>query len=97
MAPHSVRVNAICPGGIVTPMVTAPMPGGVPPDAARRGLATFQPIPRAGEPEDIARAALWLASDESTFVTGHALVVDGGFLAGTRWDRQPPAFRQRPG
>lgn len=48
-------------------------------------LADKQPIRRAGAPEDIARAALWLASDESTFVNGHALVVDGGLTGGRGW------------
>jgi NAD(P)-dependent dehydrogenase (short-subunit alcohol dehydrogenase family) len=94
LAEHSVRVNAICPGGIVTPLVM----GGIPNNPqleglARKGLAKFQPIPRAGEPLDIAQAALWLASDESTFVTGLALVVDGGATVGTRWAKQPEPFR----
>jgi NAD(P)-dependent dehydrogenase (short-subunit alcohol dehydrogenase family) len=92
LAPHMVRVNAICPGGILTPLVSGPMGE----ENTRKGLAMFQPIPRAGEAHDIAQAALWLASDESTFVTGHALVVDGGFLAGTQWSRQAPPFRERP-
>src|SRR5262249_40724415 len=48
-------------------------------------LEAFQPINRAGLPEDIARAALWLASDESSFVNGHALVVDGGLTGGQPW------------
>jgi NAD(P)-dependent dehydrogenase (short-subunit alcohol dehydrogenase family) len=48
-------------------------------------LETMQPIKRAGLPEDIAHAALWLASDESSFVNGHALVVDGGLIGGPLW------------
>lgn len=75
-----VRVNCICPGGIVTPILyDSPLRDEpVDPEAMRSAMAAGQPIPRAGEPEDIANAALWLASDESSFVTGQAIVVDGG-------------------
>ena len=94
LAEHSIRVNAICPGGIVTPLVMGGIPNNPQMEGlARKGLAQFQPIPRAGEPLDIAQAALWLASDESTFVTGLALVVDGGATVGTRWSKQPEPFR----
>lgn len=85
-----VRVNCICPGGIATPIFgksvglsqeraeeIIPLMKGV--------LEQFQPIKRPGLPEDIARAALWLASDESGFVNGHALVVDGGLIGGRLW------------
>ena len=48
-------------------------------------FANLQPLSRSGQPLDIARAAAWLASDESSFVTGHALVVDGGLLGGQKW------------
>ena len=48
-------------------------------------LETVQPIPRAGIPADIAQAALWLAGDDSSFVTGHELVVDGGVTLGRKW------------
>lgn len=85
-----VRVNCICPGGIATPIFGKGM--GLPPDQAdatvplmKGVLETLQPIKRAGLPEDIARAALWLASDESSFVNGHALVVDGGLIGGRMW------------
>jgi hypothetical protein len=44
---------------------------------------------RIGQPEDIARAALWLASDDAEWITGHAQVVDGGAFAGRPWNRQP--------
>ncbi|MDP9238140.1 MAG: glucose 1-dehydrogenase [Chloroflexota bacterium] len=97
MGPHNVRVNTICPGGIVTPLVTGGVPGNPQVEAAAKAaLAQFQPIPRAGMPDDIAYAALWLASDESSFVSGHALVVDGAATAGTPWHRQPEPFRVRP-
>jgi NAD(P)-dependent dehydrogenase (short-subunit alcohol dehydrogenase family) len=87
---HNVRVNCICPGGIATPIfgkglgmsveqadAIVPLMKGV--------LETLQPIKRSGLPEDIAHAALWLASDDSTFVNGHALVVDGGLIGGRSW------------
>ena len=85
-----VRVNCICPGGIATPIFGKAL--GLSPDQAdatvplmKGVLEAAQPIKRAGLPEDIARAALWLASDESSFVNGHALVVDGGLTGGRPW------------
>ncbi len=51
----------------------------------RAAFSTMQPIRRAGDPADIAHAALWLASDDSTFVNGHALVVDGALTGGRPW------------
>jgi len=54
-------------------------------EAVKGALANFQPIKRAGLPEDVAQAALWLASDDSSFVNGHALVVDGGISNGRMW------------
>lgn len=88
-----VRVNCICPGGIATPLVAGGMRDEAALAAARERMATMQPIRRAGEPADIARAALWLASDDASFVNGHALVVDGGLTAGTQWSWQPEVFR----
>lgn len=80
LGPQSIRVNCIMPGGIVTPIIydNPSFEERVDPDQVRQGLKFAQPIPRAGEPIDIANAALWLASDESSFVTGQAIVVDGG-------------------
>lgn len=75
-----IRVNCIAPGGVSTPIVYG-MAGGSK-EATEAILAKGQPIPRAGQPEDIAQAALFLASDASSFVTGHTLVVDGGATAG---------------
>ncbi len=82
-----VRVNCICPGGIVTPIFGKALGLSVEEadraiEAVTEGLAQMQPIKRPGQPDDIASAALWLASDESTFVNGHALVVDGGLVGG---------------
>ena len=85
-----VRVNCICPGWIATPLFGREF-GLSPKDAeqtvelVKAPLASFQPIKRAGLPEDIAQAALWLASDDSSFVNGHALVVDGGISGGRMW------------
>jgi len=75
--PKNIRVNMICPGAIDTPMI-APVV-----DPLRKAGQTFMtsPIRRLGTPEDIANCALYLASDESTFVTGAIFVVDGGFIA----------------
>lgn len=85
-----VRVNCICPGGIATPIFGKAF--GLPPEQAeatvplmKSVLETLQPIKRPGLPDDIAHAALWLASDESSFVNGHALVVDGGLSSGRLW------------
>jgi NAD(P)-dependent dehydrogenase (short-subunit alcohol dehydrogenase family) len=86
-----VRVNCICPGAIVTPLVSAGGTRSV--EDVQRVFTMFQPIRRSGMPEDIAQAALWLASDDSSFVNGHALVVDGGFMAGRQWSQQPEMFR----
>lgn len=76
LAEHRIRVNAICPGGILTPLIHRGNE-----EAARERLATLQPWPEAGRGEHIAAAALFLASDEAEFVTGEALVVDGGLVA----------------
>ncbi len=90
LGPHNVRVNCICPGGIATPLF-APVLGLAPEEADRayaimkKMLASEQPIHRAGQPEDVAHAALYLASDHASFVSGHALVVDGGLIAGKQW------------
>jgi len=85
-----VRVNCICPGWIATPLFGKEF--GLSPEATEKAmeavkgaLANFQPIKRAGLPEDVAQAALWLASDDSSFVNGHALVVDGGISNGRMW------------
>jgi NAD(P)-dependent dehydrogenase (short-subunit alcohol dehydrogenase family) len=80
LGPERIRVNCICPGGINTPLIHKHIPGGEP--IARQMLDTIQPIPRAGTGDDIAGMALYLASDDSEWVTGTAMVVDGGLMAG---------------
>jgi len=76
LAPDRIRVNAICPGGVLTPLTDRGNPATV-----AKQLDSFQPWPEHGKPENIAGAALFLASDDSEFVTGEALVVDGGLTA----------------
>jgi len=75
----NIRVNCICPGVIHTPLLESIHGGDIEP--ARDHLLRLQPMRRLGEPEDIARMALFLASDDSTFVTGAAMMVDGGYTA----------------
>jgi NAD(P)-dependent dehydrogenase (short-subunit alcohol dehydrogenase family) len=78
---RGIRANCICPGFIDTPMLRAVFAGGALDDALAR-IVEAKPLGRLGRAEEIAAAALFLASDEASFVTGHALVVDGGFTAG---------------
>jgi NAD(P)-dependent dehydrogenase (short-subunit alcohol dehydrogenase family) len=86
----NVRVNSISPGGIATGIFAKAL--GLPPDKAdsyaeamKASMAKNQPIPRAGIVDDIAKAAIFLASDDSTFINGHDLVVDGGMVGGRLW------------
>ena len=76
-APKKINVNCIAPGVIKTAMTKDML---VDP-ATKQFLESFTPYPRLGEPEDIALAAVYLASGESDFVNGHVLVVDGGWIA----------------
>lgn len=93
LSPQKIRVNAICPGLIATSIFGASM--GLSREVADQMAARMeevgpkiQPVPKAGMPEDIARAALYLACDDSAFVTGTHIVVDGGLTIGGRgsWD-----------
>jgi NAD(P)-dependent dehydrogenase (short-subunit alcohol dehydrogenase family) len=78
-----IRVNCICPGDTATPMLQNEAAQlGESDDTFLREAAQRPPLQRIGRPEEIARAVLYLASDESSFVTGTTLVVDGGGLAG---------------
>jgi glucose 1-dehydrogenase len=74
LAPHFIRVNSIAPGAIRTPINTAAWET----EKAYADLMTLVPYKRIGEPDDIAQAAVWLASDASDYVTGTTLFVDGG-------------------
>jgi NAD(P)-dependent dehydrogenase (short-subunit alcohol dehydrogenase family) len=95
---QGIRVNAICPGFIATPLAAGR------PDAdesqieqLRAAGASSQVLGRVGEPRDIANMALFLASDDSEWITGREFVVDGGFEAGPPWSRWPRFARmERP-
>ena len=78
-AADGIRINAICPGSIDTPMLRAAIDrrGRDPQEVANR----LSLIGRFGTVDEIAKAALWLCSDDSSFTMGHALAVDGGYLA----------------
>lgn len=80
--PANVRVNCLCPGYIETPMTAVLEAPGL--EAIREEFIAMHHLGRAGQPEEVAAAALFLASDDASFVSGHALVVDGGFTAGRR-------------
>src|SRR5690349_2388751 len=93
----NVRVNSISPGAIATGIFGKAL--GLTTDAAeatpavmREVFKTAQPIPRAGLPDDIAQAAVFLASDESSFVNGHDLVVDGAVTGGRNWSQQQQGY-----
>ncbi len=91
LGPWGIRVNAIAPGKHATPMNADVALGD--PDALDEAVALFTKMTplrhRPGLPEDIAQAALWLASDDAGFVSGHTLVVDGGLTTGSRENRAP--------
>jgi NAD(P)-dependent dehydrogenase (short-subunit alcohol dehydrogenase family) len=80
-AAQGIRVNALCPGIIDTPMLQRFAASRPDPKAAWAGYSAAQPIGRLGTPEECADAALWLVSDQASFITGVALPVDGGFTA----------------
>ena len=99
LARYGIRVNAICPGFINTNIFTASLDV---PDAMKEqanaviaGMsAQAQPVARGGQPDDIANAVAFLASDESSFMTGTHLLVDGGLTIGQRhaWDPEAPGM-----
>ncbi|MDE0369191.1 MAG: SDR family oxidoreductase [bacterium] len=84
LAAHNIRVNAVCPGAAMTEgaiaLVTAGAPEGIDVEAQWDGIKERTPLGRLCDPDDVARAVLFLASDMAAFVTGAFLVVDGGIL-----------------
>jgi NAD(P)-dependent dehydrogenase (short-subunit alcohol dehydrogenase family) len=79
-APDRIRVNAVCPSFVDTPMTRDPVTGGG--EAAIEKAARQHPVGRVATPEEVASVALYLASDEASFVTGSIVTVDGGWLSG---------------
>ncbi len=80
-AKSGVRVNCVCPGATMTPMIERFVSKSPNPEKTFEDLAKMHPMGRMAKPEEIANAVLFLASDESSFVTGQALAVDGGLTA----------------
>ena len=85
LATHRIAVNSIAPAQIDTRLTRSL------PEPARRRRVERIPMGRFGEPEEVARVALFLASDDASYVTGHTLAVDGGYLAGGLWSGTPGA------
>jgi NAD(P)-dependent dehydrogenase (short-subunit alcohol dehydrogenase family) len=77
-AQKNIRVNCDCPGVIQTPMVARIVDSGM---MDERALAAGEPIGRLGQPSEIGEGVVWLLSDAASFVTGHSLVIDGGWVA----------------
>jgi NAD(P)-dependent dehydrogenase (short-subunit alcohol dehydrogenase family) len=99
LAQYGIRVNAICPGFINTNIFTASLdvPGELKTQAnavIAQMSASAQPVARGGQPEDIANAVAYLASEESSFMTGTHMLVDGGLTIGQRhaWDKETPGM-----
>jgi len=80
-APHNVRVNCLCPGRTLTPLVEKVIAEAPDPESTRRALEEDRPLNRMGRPEEIAAGILYLASDESPYATGSILSIDGGYTA----------------
>jgi NAD(P)-dependent dehydrogenase (short-subunit alcohol dehydrogenase family) len=81
LARDRIRVNAICPGAIETPLMRANLRAFGPEEAGFQAISAAEPLGRVGTPDEIARAALFLASDESSFATGAPFLIDGGLVA----------------
>ncbi len=80
-AADNIRVNALCPGAVDTPLLRRQFEDREGPQGTLEDLARLHPMGRLGQPSEIAHAAVFLASDESSFMTGSSLVVDGGYIA----------------
>jgi meso-butanediol dehydrogenase / (S,S)-butanediol dehydrogenase / diacetyl reductase len=81
LARDGIRVNALCPGATETRLYHEWLGSQADAERAKSDLAAKHPLGRIGQPDEMARAALYLASDDASFVTGHALLVDGGYTA----------------
>jgi NAD(P)-dependent dehydrogenase (short-subunit alcohol dehydrogenase family) len=81
-AKKNIRVNCICPGAIMTPMLQQVFNESPDAKAVEEAMKAKHPVNRMGTPEEVAKVALFLACDDSSFVTGAAIPVDGGILAG---------------
>lgn len=79
LAPRGIRVDAVCPGSIDTPMLRDHLASAADPDAALREILRQHPLGRIGTPEDVADAVLFLASEQASFLSGVVLPVDGGY------------------
>ena len=81
-APRRIRVNCVAPGAVDTPLLQTLFHASPDPARARQAMDALHPLGGIGRPEDVAAAILFLASDESAWITGAVLAVDGGYLAG---------------
>ena len=77
-ATNGIRVNAVCPAAVYTPMVENLMSSD---ENIKAYIENMQPMGRVGQPEEISQAVVWLCSDAASFITGHALPIDGGLVA----------------